>query len=62
MDMIKGMEKAVAAFVTGGAGILVVFGIEISDATVQLAIQLVTVVVNVLAVYVVRNSTKKKAS
>ena len=42
MDMIKGMEKAVAAFVTGGAGILVAFGIEISDCNWR--IQLVTVV------------------
>ena len=53
-----GMEKAIASLVMGVVGILAVYGIDVSAGIVQTVI----VVLSTAAVYVVPNSTKKKAS
>ena len=57
-ELIMGMEKAIASLVMGVVGILAVYGIDVSAGIVQTVI----VVLSTAAVYVVPNSTKKKAS
>ena len=58
MDMIKGMEKAVAAAGIGVLGLLMEFGMMVPD----MMLDTLEVIAITAAVYMIPNSKKKKAS